>query len=161
VRGDFGLNIYNSYSLQVARDLGLISQALSFELRLEQIRDISKVIDTGIIAYGRLPLMITENCIVKNVTRTCSCDNFSGIKRPDGRHFPVVRSYGCRNTVLNSKKLFPGRQAERHRLSRPVGGTAVLHHREQCRVRAGAAPLHGRRRVRTREHHKRTVLQRC
>ena len=106
VRGDFGLNIFNSHAMQVVRDLGLISQTLSFELRLEQIRDIAKLIPAELIAYGRLPLMITENCIVKNVTRTCACDNFSGISDRMGAIFPVMKAYGCRNTVLNSKKLF-------------------------------------------------------
>ena len=118
VRGDFGLNIYNSHALQVARDLGLVSQTLSFELRLEQIRDIAKCIDTELIAYGRLPLMITENCIVKNSTKACACDSFTGISDRLGAIFPVVKSYGCRNTVLNSKKLF---LADKRRDTAPLG----------------------------------------
>jgi putative protease len=106
VRGDFGLNIFNSQSLRVARDLGLISATLSFEMRLEQIRDISKCIDTEIITYGRLPLMITENCVIKNSMGVCACDNFSGILDRQGASFPVIRAFGCRNVILNSKKLF-------------------------------------------------------
>ncbi|MDR2665491.1 MAG: U32 family peptidase [Oscillospiraceae bacterium] len=106
VRGDFGLNIFNSQSLRVVKDLGLRSATLSFELRLEQIRDISKGIDTEIITYGRLPLMFTENCVIKNSMGVCACDNFSGIKDRLGVSFPVIRSFGCRNTILNSKKLF-------------------------------------------------------
>lgn len=108
LRGDFGLNIFNSRSLGVIRELGLISATLSFEMRLEQIRDVSKAIDTEIITYGRLPLMITENCIVKSSLGTCSCDNFTGITDRMGAQFPVVREFGCRNTVLNSQKLFLG-----------------------------------------------------
>jgi putative protease len=106
VRGDFGLNIFNSQSLRVARDLGLKSATISFELRLDQIRDISKCIDTEMIAYGRLPLMITENCVIKNSMGVCACDNFSGLLDGRGATFPVVRAFGCRNTILNSKKLF-------------------------------------------------------
>jgi putative protease len=106
VRGDFGLNIFNSQSLRVVKDLGLLSATLSFELRLEQIRDVSKGIDTEIITYGRLPLMYTENCIIKNSMGVCTCDNFSGLKDRQGVSFPVVRAFGCRNTLLNSKKLF-------------------------------------------------------
>lgn len=106
VRGDFGLNIYNSQTLKVFKDLGLKSAALSFELRLEQIRDISKSIHSELILYGRLPLMLTENCIIKNSMGVCTCDNFSGIKDRTGASFPVVREFGCRNVVLNANKLF-------------------------------------------------------
>ena len=105
-RGDFGLNVYNSQTLKVLKDLGLLSAALSFELRVEQIRDVSKAIDTELIVYGRLPLMLTENCIVKTSTGVCSCDNFSGLTDRQGALFPVVQEYKCRNVVLNSKKLF-------------------------------------------------------
>ncbi|SHH76669.1 putative protease [Sporobacter termitidis DSM 10068] len=105
-RGDFGLNIYNSQSLRVMKDLGLLSATLSFELRMEQIADMSKCIDTELIIYGRLPLMLTENCIIKNSTGVCTCDNFSGLLDRQGASFPVVQEYKCRNVVLNSKKLF-------------------------------------------------------
>lgn len=106
VRGDFGLNVYNSRSLNVLKELGLKSATLSFEMRIEQIRDISKSLDTELIVYGRLPLMITENCIIKNSKGMCSCDNFSGLTDKNGFVFPVVREFGCRNVILNSKKLF-------------------------------------------------------
>ena len=105
-RGDFGLNVFNSLSLKALKDLGFLSATLSFELRVEQIRDISKPIDTEIIAYGRLPLMLTENCIIKCSMGVCTCDNFSGLKDRQGASFPVVPEYKHRNVVLNSKKLF-------------------------------------------------------
>lgn len=106
VRGDFGLNVFNSESLYALRNLGLISATLSFELRLAEIRDMSKPIDTEIISYGRLPLMITENCIVMNSTGACTCDSFTGLVDRQGALFPVVSEFGCRNVLLNSKKLF-------------------------------------------------------
>jgi len=106
VRGDFGLNVFNSETLHVLRNLGLMSAALSFELRLAEIRDMSKPIDTEIITYGRLPLMITENCIIKNSTGACTCDSFTGLVDRQGALFPVLPDHGCRNVLLNSKKLF-------------------------------------------------------
>ena len=106
IRGDFGMNIFNSYSLNVINSLGLVSQALSFELRLSEIRDLSKSMDTELIVYGRLPLMVTKNCIVKTSMGVCACDNFSGIMDKTGASFPVVKEFGCRNVVLNSKKLY-------------------------------------------------------
>jgi len=106
VRGDFGLNVFNSETILVLKNLGLESATLSFELRLAEIRDLSKTIDTEIIVYGRLPLMLTENCIVRNSTDACTCESFSGLVDRQGALFPVVPEFGCRNVLLNSKKLF-------------------------------------------------------
>ena len=105
-RGDFGLNVFNSETLFALRNLGLKSATLSFELRLAEVRDLSKPIDTELITYGRLPLMITENCIVKNIAGACACDSFSGLLDRQGALFPIVPELGCRNILLNSKKLF-------------------------------------------------------
>ncbi len=106
VRGDYGLNIYNSQTLKVFKEIGLKSATLSFEMRLEQIRDISKTMDSEIIVYGRLPLMVTENCIIKSGTGVCSCDKPSAMTDRNGFKFPIVKEFGCRSVVLNSKKLF-------------------------------------------------------
>lgn len=106
VRGDFGLNVYNSEALFVLQKLGLRSATLSFELRLTEIRDMTKPIDTELITYGRLPLMITEACIVRNCTDACTCDSFTGLVGKQGTLYPVLPDYGCRNILLHSKKLF-------------------------------------------------------
>jgi len=108
VRGDYGLNVFNSEAMQAVRALGLVSVTASFELRLAEIRDLSKPIDTELIVYGRLPLMITENCIVKSFTGVCTCENFVGLTDRQGAIFPVVPEFGCRSVLLNSKKLFMG-----------------------------------------------------
>jgi putative protease len=118
VRGDFGLNAFNSESLAVLRDLGLKSTTLSFELRLAEIRDMSKPIDTELIVYGRLPLMLTENCIVRNSTGVCTCDSFTGLVDRQGALFPIVPEFGCRNILLNSKKLF---MADKRRTTAMLG----------------------------------------
>ena len=112
MRGDFGLNVFNSYSLKVMKDLRLLSAALSFELRLEQIRDLSKCLNTEIIAYGRLPLMITENCVVRNDLGTCGCDSFPGLKDRTGAQFPVLKEFGCRSGIYNARKLYMADRAE-------------------------------------------------
>ena len=118
VRGDFGLNVFNSEALIVLRNLGLLSATLSFELRLAEIREIKKPIDTELIVYGRFPLMITENCIVKNCSGACTCDSFSGLIDRQGALFPVVPEFGCRNILLNSKKLF---MADKRRATASAG----------------------------------------
>lgn len=106
LRGDFGLGIYNSQSLKELRRMGFVSATASFELKLAQIRDLSKAVDTELIVYGRLPLMIMENCIIKNRTGLCACENINLLTDRTGTRFPVVKAGGCRNELLNAKKLF-------------------------------------------------------
>ena len=106
VRGDFGFNVYNSEAISVLQKLGFKSATLSFELRLAEIREMYKPIDTELITYGRLPLMITENCIVRNSTDACTCDSFTGLVDEQGALYPVDPEFGCRNILYNSKKLF-------------------------------------------------------
>lgn len=106
IRGDLGLNVTNSGTLEALRELGLRSAAVSFELLLAQIRDMNKRIDTEIVVYGRLPLMITENCILKNRTGRCVCDRSNALTDQTGACFPVLREEGCRNVIYNSRVLF-------------------------------------------------------
>ncbi len=106
VRGDFGLNVYNTQTVKELKRLGFVSATASFELKLAQIRDLSKAIPLEFLAYGRLPLMITQNCIVHNRTGQHTCSNVNQLTDRKGECFPVVKAWGCRNEILNSKKLF-------------------------------------------------------
>ena len=107
-RGDFGLNLYSSGAVNFARDLQLRSACLSFEMTLPQIRDVSKGVPCEILAYGRLPLMVTENCLFRNRTGQCTC-HAGPTKLVDktGAEFPIVKDGdSCRSVLLNGKKLF-------------------------------------------------------
>ena len=107
IRGDFGLNLYNSLSMQMMRDLEMQSATLSFEMTLPQVRDISKGVPCELMAYGRLPLMVTENCLFKGKTGECAC-HMGATKLVDktGAEFPVIRDgNSCRSVLLNGKKL--------------------------------------------------------
>jgi len=107
LRGDFGLNIMNSQSIKELKALGLSSCTLSFEMNFAQIRDISQSLPCEVIAYGRLPLMITENCIIKKRGKTCSCQGSQAtLIDKTGRSFPLMREEGCRTTLYNSEKLY-------------------------------------------------------
>ncbi|MGE4353977.1 MAG: DUF3656 domain-containing protein [Oscillospiraceae bacterium] len=106
VRGDFGMNAFNSHALEILRAAGLISATASFELRLSQIRDMIKPLDTEIIVYGRLPAMVSDQCIIKNSAGRCNCENNPQLADRHGSVFPVIREFGCRNTVLNAHRLY-------------------------------------------------------
>lgn len=114
-RGDYGLGVTNSESLAELNRLGLLSATLSFEQRLARLRDLSKPLDTELLVYGRLPLMITENCIIKNRKGRCSCEEGQQLTDRKGARFPVVRAWGCRNEILNSKTLFLADKAADYR----------------------------------------------
>lgn len=107
LHGDFGLNIFNSATMNGLKKMNFASACLSFELTLPQIRDISKAISTEIFAYGRLPLMVTEHCLIRNRTGECSCGN-AAYKLTDrtGADFPIIKDGdNCRSVLLNGKKL--------------------------------------------------------
>ena len=107
IRGDFGLNIYNSRAVDMCRQLELASATLSFEMTLPQIRDVSKSVDTELIIYGRMPLMVTENCIMKNRTGSCVCQQGpQKLVDRTGAEFPIIKDgRSCRSVLLNGKKL--------------------------------------------------------
>ena len=107
LRGDFGLNIYNSGSVSMAKKLGLASATLSFEMTMPQIRDVSKLVPCELLVYGRMPLMVMENCLMHNKAGECNCHQGS-IKLTDktGAEFPVIKDgNSCRSVLLNGKKL--------------------------------------------------------
>ena len=107
IRGDFGLNLYNSGAVTMAKKLEFASATLSFEMSLPQIRDVSKAVPCEILVYGRLPLMVMENCLFYNRAGECVCHR-GPMKLTDktGADFPVIKDGdNCRSVLLNGKKL--------------------------------------------------------
>lgn len=106
VRGDFGLNAFNSYTLEMLNEMGFLSATASFELRIAQIKDMAKPLDTEMIIYGRLPLMVSDQCIIKHSAGRCACQTPAQMSDRMGSVFPVVKEYGCRNVIYNAHKLY-------------------------------------------------------
>ena len=116
--GDFGLNVFNSRSLDYLRRKELSSACLSFELRFPQMRDIQKLIPAEAIVYGRLPLMITENCLVQNETgchlseagdavpQQAPCRKPNDLQDRTGAKFPLLPAYGHRTEIQNSTPVW-------------------------------------------------------
>ena len=102
VFGNFGLNIFNSESAKMFN-----SPILSFETSLSQANRINAE-DTGIIAYGRVPLMLTRNCPVKNRIGCEKCKKQGKLTDRKGYEFPVVCSpYPCVE-ILNPNPIYMG-----------------------------------------------------
>ena len=106
IRADFGMNVFNSYSMDMLRQMGFLSATASFELRIAQVRDMAKCVPTELIAYSRLPLMISEQCVISHSLGSCSCQTPALLSDRMGSTFPVVREPEHRNVIYNSRKLF-------------------------------------------------------
>lgn len=98
-----GTNIFNTPSLETYARLGAGEAVLSFELSLAQARDIGGELPRGLVAYGRLPLMLTRNCPAGRFDCK-ACRGPVKIKDRLGVEFPVICSRGC-SEVLNSRPL--------------------------------------------------------
>ena len=126
--GDFGLNVFNSRSLDYLRQKGLESACVSFELRFAQIRDLKKVLPAEAIVYGRLPLMITENCLVQNsvgcrldrqgrcVPAQAPCAQGHTLVDRTGAAFPMLGVYGHRTELQNSRPVWLADRPEYRRM---------------------------------------------
>ena len=119
LHGGWPLNVYNSAALDFWKAEGLESACVSFELRDAQIRDLSKGLPCEAIVYGRLPLMITENCLHANesgcryfqerpvsVPADGTCADAPELTDRRGERFPVLRAWGCRSEIENGKILY-------------------------------------------------------
>ena len=101
--GDMRLNICNQYSLRVYARMGVKASVLSAELTSKQARDIG----AGAIVYGRLPLMITEKCFMKDNFGCNNCGKSCLVDRK-GIKFPMMREYKHRNLIFNSACTYMG-----------------------------------------------------
>lgn len=119
LHGGWPLNLYNSAALAFWKEEGLASACVSFELRDAQLRDLSKYLPCEAIVYGRLPLMITENCLNANesgcryfqqrpvsVPADGACATAPELTDRRGERFPVLRAWGCRSEIENGKILY-------------------------------------------------------
>ena len=101
--GDFRLNITNGYTKAEYEALGVHRFVLSPELTLPMARDIGG----GEIVYGRIPLMITERCFIRE---NFGCKSREGAYLEDrtGARFPIICEAGHRNLILNSRPTYMG-----------------------------------------------------
>ncbi|MBQ6372439.1 MAG: U32 family peptidase, partial [Oscillospiraceae bacterium] len=56
--------------------------------------------------YGRLPLMVYDQCIMRESAGRCNCQVPGQLTDRMGSVFPVVKEFGCRNVIYNAHKLY-------------------------------------------------------
>ena len=101
----FGMNIFNSISLAEMKNLGATDSLLSCEINLSDASRLSGGIPRGVMTYGRIPLMLTRNCPVKNKLTCAECNSGSCLVDRMGVKFPVVCKNGA-SFILNSRPLW-------------------------------------------------------
>ena len=101
--GDFRLNITNSYALAFWYGQGLSDAAVSVELTSGQ----SRRLGGRAVVYGRIPLMITERCFMKDSFGCDRCGKCSLTDRK-GVKFPMMRESAHRNLIFNSAYTYMG-----------------------------------------------------
>ncbi len=106
--GSFGLNITNAQAAVFYAERGVGALTLSMELSFDQIRAIGAVPSpTGLLLYGRQPLMLTRHCPRRSATGSCNDCRQQGITDRTGTIFPVMCDNNCAQ-VLNSVPLYWG-----------------------------------------------------
>lgn len=104
--GDYGLNIINSPAAQQTAALGCDEITLSFECERNAARNIDSPIPIGVIAYGRLPLMLLRNCPGKTAAGCGDCRGINHITDRRGEDFPLQCQNRQYTHLLNPRPLF-------------------------------------------------------
>ena len=102
---DFGMNIYNSDSLAAVSDIGASAAVLSFENSMDAINMFGTQLPRGIIAYGRLPLMIFRNCPGKNGKGCEKCSGITSITDRKNIKF-MISCRGNFSELYNSRPVY-------------------------------------------------------
>lgn len=111
--GDHRLNIFNRLTEAELEKTGLKTNILSPELTPAQMRDIGG--DSSAVVYGRIPLMLLEKCVIREIADCDECEKSGFVYLTDrkGVRFPVRRTYDHRNIIYNSLPTYMAdRQAE-------------------------------------------------
>ena len=105
IRAGMRMNACNKSTVKSLSDLGAEGVVLSPELTLAQLRDMPSGASACI--YGRIPLMITEKCVPKEISdcRTCASGKAELVDRR-GAKFPVLKAYEHRSEIFNSVPVY-------------------------------------------------------
>ena len=117
--GDLRLNVCNTESMRSVKRLGARHVIVSVELTARQVRGVGG----AALVYGRIPLMITEKCFMKDSFGCDRCGKGELVDRK-GMRFPMKREYKHRNIIFNSVPTYMGDRM--NELSRGARGHFVF-----------------------------------
>lgn len=112
--GDYRLNIYNSLTAKEFKNLRCVT--LSPELNLKEAEELAKhcpEVETELIAYGYIPLMLMKNCPVKAMGKCSGGKSIHSLRDRKNMEFPLLCSEDCRAVLLNSKPIYTADMADK------------------------------------------------
>jgi putative protease len=113
-RADWGAA--STQTLRAVRMMGVLSCTLAAWMPLSGVSRLSHICDTELIVYGRLPLLIARQCMIKRKDGLCVCENKCELSDGQGGLLPLVREGSHSTLVYQAQKLWmlPYRQQWRH-----------------------------------------------
>ena len=110
--GGFGLNITNNVAAQFYAEQGLSSLLILPEVKDSDIASITpnrngKLVPTGVMIYGHMPLMLTRACPLQNIHDCAHCDKTGVLTDRKAKKFPVRCGLGVR-TIYNPVPIYMG-----------------------------------------------------
>lgn len=117
VHGGLYLNVFNSRTAEVLASEGLSSLILSPELNIVQMKALtsSSPVKTGAAVYGKLPEMVLEKCMIRDISGTsdqvkkceaCGDGQFRYFRDRTGESVPVCREFIHRNVIYNPVPIY-------------------------------------------------------
>lgn len=100
--GDFRLNLFNSESISFYKNFERVT--VSPELNLKELSGIAEGCE--IIGYGRLPLMVMENCPLRAMGKCQKLLMKNNLEDRKNEKFPLKCNEGCVLEILNSKPIY-------------------------------------------------------
>lgn len=102
--GDMFFNMTESETAELYNAYNLSSAAISSEINPKGLKFLPMAYEYCV--YGRLPLMHTAACMIKNLGHDCKKQGCNAVLTDrTGAKFPVMREYGHRNIIYNSVRL--------------------------------------------------------
>lgn len=100
VVADYRFNIFNPHTVDCLAALGVDEVILSPELTIPQARDISG----AIVAYGKIPVMTTYKCLMKDFTDCKKCSGY--LTDRTGAKMYCEGIYGHHSVIYNSVPVY-------------------------------------------------------
>lgn len=107
VHGDFRLNVTESKTSDLFLSFGLEDIIPSPEMSLKSIAHSDQRLRENTIIYGRIPLMLLEKCVNRDISDCKRCtDGKCVLIDRVGEKFPVFRTFEHRNIIYNSRATY-------------------------------------------------------
>lgn len=102
---DYNMYTYNRYAEEFWKERGIAQTTASLELNDRELA-VRGCKNSEILVYGHLPMMVSAQCVRKNVDKCRKQSGFLYLKDRKGKRFPVKNSCSfCYNVIYNHVPL--------------------------------------------------------